>query len=117
MRSITVMCLSIGTPKIINFPFVPNGKLNISRCPKFWAHYSRIVMCFNIGTLNNHHILFGTNDKGVVLGVPKLRHFRVYILTFHGIRQKCAQQTVEGVRGRQLQIRLENSVGVHGCFM
>ena len=24
----TVMCLSIGTPKIINFPFVPNGKIN-----------------------------------------------------------------------------------------
>ena len=31
---ITVMCLSIGTPKIINFPFVPNGKLIIFRCPK-----------------------------------------------------------------------------------
>ena len=30
----TVMCLSIGTPKIINFPFVPNGKLIILRCPK-----------------------------------------------------------------------------------
>ena len=30
----TVMCLSIGTPKIINFPFVPNGRLIIFRCPK-----------------------------------------------------------------------------------
>ena len=30
------MCLNIGTPKIINFPFVPNGKLIIFRCPKFW---------------------------------------------------------------------------------
>ena len=29
----TVMCLSIGTPKIINFPFVPNGKLTVFRCP------------------------------------------------------------------------------------
>ena len=71
------MCLSIGTPKIINFPFVPNGKLNIFRCPKFWAHYSLIVMCLNIGTLKNHHIPFGTNEKVVVLGVPKLKHFKV----------------------------------------
>ena len=33
-KMLTVMCLSIGTPKIINFPFVPNGKLIIFRCPK-----------------------------------------------------------------------------------
>ena len=32
--AITLMCLSIGTPKIINFPFVPNGKFIIFRCPK-----------------------------------------------------------------------------------
>ena len=31
---VTLMCLSIGTPKIINFPFVPNGKFIIFRCPK-----------------------------------------------------------------------------------
>ena len=31
---ITVMCLSIGTPKIIDFLFVPNGKLMIFWCPK-----------------------------------------------------------------------------------
>ena len=30
----TLMCSSIGTPKIINFPFVPNGKFIIFRCPK-----------------------------------------------------------------------------------
>ena len=35
-------------------------------------------MCLNIGTLNNQHIPFGTNEKVVVLGVPKLKHFRVY---------------------------------------
>ena len=29
----TVMCLSIETPKIINFPFVPNGKLIILGVP------------------------------------------------------------------------------------
>ena len=31
----TLMCLSIGTPKIINFPFVPNGKFIILGVPKF----------------------------------------------------------------------------------
>ena len=78
----TVMCLSIGTPKIINFPFVPNGQLIIFRCPNIWAHYSLIVMCLNIGTLTNHHIPFSTNEKIVVLGVPKLRHFRVVIAKY-----------------------------------
>ena len=29
---ITLKCLSIGTPKTINFPFVPNGKLIGFRC-------------------------------------------------------------------------------------
>ena len=75
------MCLSIGTPKIINFPFVPNGKFIIFRCPKIWANYSLIIICLNIGTLNNHYFPFGTNGKVVVLGVPILKHFRVY---FHG---------------------------------
>ena len=71
------MCLSIGTPKIINFPFVPNGKFIIFRCHKFWAHYSLIIKCLNIGTPNNHHFPFGTKGKVVVLGVPILKHFRV----------------------------------------
>ena len=48
----TLMCLSIGTPKIINFPFVPNGKFIIFRCPKIWANYSLTMMCSNIGTPN-----------------------------------------------------------------
>ena len=68
----TRMCLSIGMPKIINFPFVPNGKFIIFRCPNIWAHYSRIIMCLNIGTPNNHKFTFGTNGKVVVLGVPIL---------------------------------------------
>ena len=77
------MCLSIGTPKKINFPFVPNGKFIIFRCPKIWANYSLIIMCSNTGTPNNHHFLYGTNEKVVVLGVPILKHFRVliYLLT------------------------------------
>ena len=36
-------------------------------------------MCLNIGTPNNHHFPFGTKGKGVVLGVPIFKHFRVYL--------------------------------------
>ena len=62
---------------IINFPFVPNGKLIIFKCPKIWAHYSLIVMCLN-RIPNNHYFPFRTNGKVVVLGVPILKHFRVH---------------------------------------
>ena len=75
----TLMCLSIGTPINNKFPFVPNGKFIIFRCPKIWANYSLIITCSNTGTPNNHHFLFRTNGKVVVLGVPILKHFRVYV--------------------------------------
>ena len=65
----TVMCLSIGTPKIINFPFGTNGKLMVFRCPKIWAHYSLIIMSLNIGTPENHHFPFGTNRKVLFSGI------------------------------------------------
>ena len=32
INNITLKCLSIGTPKTINFPFVPNGKFMEYRC-------------------------------------------------------------------------------------
>ena len=35
-------------------------------------------MCLNIGTPNNHRFPFVINGKVVVLGVPILKHFRVY---------------------------------------
>ena len=67
----------LGHLKIINFPFVPNGKFIIFRFTKTWAHYSLTIMCLNIGTPKNHHFSSGTNGKVVVLGVPILKHFRV----------------------------------------
>ena len=54
VQIITVMCLSIGTPTTINFPFVANVKLIIFRCPKIWVHYSLIIMYSNIGIPKNH---------------------------------------------------------------
>ena len=55
---------------MINFPFVPNGKFIIFRCPKIQAEYNLIIMCINIET----------NGKLMILGVPILKHFRVYSL-------------------------------------
>ena len=34
MNNSTLKSISIGTPKTINFPFVPNGKLTVFKCPK-----------------------------------------------------------------------------------
>ena len=41
----TLMCLSIGTPKKIKFPFVPNGKVIILGVPNlgtFQPHYNEL---------------------------------------------------------------------------
>ena len=46
----TLKCLSIGTPKTINFPFVSNGKLMVFRCPNIQAHYNEAVIYRNFGT-------------------------------------------------------------------
>ena len=48
---ITVMCLSIGTPK--NYKFSPNGKLIISRCSEIWANYSLTIISLNMGQMEN----------------------------------------------------------------
>ena len=40
----TLMCLSIGTPKIINFQLFSKAKLIIFRCPKIKVHDSLIMM-------------------------------------------------------------------------
>ena len=70
---------------MINFPFVPNGKLIIFRGPKIWANYSLIIMRSIIWIPNNHHFPFGINGKVVVLGVPILKHFRVFTLLLNAI--------------------------------
>ena len=58
---VTLKCLSIGTPKIINFPFVSNGKVMIFRCPNIPAHYNEAVLCLNFGTPENNE--FSIWDK------------------------------------------------------
>ena len=44
---------STGTPKTINLPFVPNGKLIILVVPKFGHITAQVIMCLNFGTLKN----------------------------------------------------------------
>ena len=46
--------LKIGTPKTINFPFVPNGKLMIFRCPSIQAHCNEAVIYLHLGTPKNN---------------------------------------------------------------
>ena len=58
---ITLKCLSIGTPKTINFPFVPNGKLMFFRCSNVQAHYNEAVLCQDFGTPENNE--FSIWDK------------------------------------------------------
>ena len=50
----TLMCLSIGTPKAINFPFVSNEKLMFFWCPNIQAHYNEAVIYLNFGTPKNN---------------------------------------------------------------
>ena len=52
----TLECLSIGTPKTINFPFVANGKLKVFRCPNIQAHYHEPVIYLIFGTPNNNEL-------------------------------------------------------------
>ena len=51
---VTLMFLSIGTPKAINFPFVSNEKLMSFRCPNIQAHYNEAVIYLNFGTPKNN---------------------------------------------------------------
>ena len=60
-RKLTLKCLSIGTPKIIKFPFVSNGKLMIFRYPNIQTDYNEAVLCLNFGTSENNE--FSIWDK------------------------------------------------------
>ena len=66
----TLKCLSIWTPKTINFPFVPNGKIMGFRCPNIQAHYNEAVVYLNFGTPQNNEFPFGTNGKFIIFRCP-----------------------------------------------
>ena len=66
----TLKCLSIGTPKIINFPFVSNGKFMFFPCPNIHAHYNEAVLCLNFGNLKIMNFPFETNGKFIIFRCP-----------------------------------------------
>ena len=57
----TLKCVSIGTPKIIDFPFVSKGKLMVFRCPNIQAHCNEAVLCLYFWTPENNE--FSIWDK------------------------------------------------------
>ena len=66
----TLKCLSIGTPKAINFPFVSNEKLMFFRCPSIQAHCNEAVIYLNLGHLKMMNFPFGTNGKFIIFRCP-----------------------------------------------
>ena len=74
----TLKCLSIRTPKTINFPFVPNGKLMVLGVPIFEHIISSLQYAQLLGYLKIINFTFRTNGNFIILGVPILRHFTVY---------------------------------------
>ena len=70
MTENTLKCLSIGTPKTINFPFASNGKLMVFRCPNIQAHYNGAVIYLIFGTSKNNDFPFGTNGKFIIFRCP-----------------------------------------------
>ena len=71
----TLKCLSIGTPNLINFAFVSNGKLMVFRCPNIQAHFNEAVLCLKFGAPENNEFSiwnnsFGTNGKFIIFRCP-----------------------------------------------
>ena len=66
----TLKCLSIGTPKIINFPFVSNGKLMVFRCPNIQAHYNEAVLGLNFRTPENNEFSIWDKWKFIISRCP-----------------------------------------------
>ena len=69
----TLKCLSIGTPKTINFPLVSNGKLIVFMCSNIQAHYNEAIVYLNFGTLKIMNFPFGTNGKFIIFRCPNTK--------------------------------------------
>ena len=63
-------CLNIGTPKTINFPFVPNGKLMILGVPIFEHIILRLECAQILGHLIIINFTFGTNGTFIAFRCP-----------------------------------------------
>ena len=66
----TLKCLSIGTPKITTFPFVPNGKWWIVGVPIFEHIMIKLQFAQILGHLKIINFPFGTNGKFIIFRCP-----------------------------------------------
>ena len=66
----TLKCLNIGTPKTINFPFVPNGKLIILGVSIFEHLIIRLKYAHIVGHLKIINFTFGTIGKFIAFRCP-----------------------------------------------
>ena len=66
-------------------------------------------MCLNTETSKNHHFPIGINEKIVVLGVPILKHFRVFYSILFSVPQKQQLQQGTSLPGNQMQQEQPNS--------
>ena len=82
----TLTCLSIGTPKTINFPFVSNEKLMVYRCPNIQAHYNEAVIYLNFGTPKNNEFSIWNKWKIYYFKVSQYLSTLGYVNTCNGIR-------------------------------
>ena len=69
----TLKCLSIGTPKIFNFPFVSNGKLMFLGIPIIKHIVIRLYSAQILGHLKKMNFTFGTNGKFIIFRCPNTK--------------------------------------------
>ena len=69
-QSITLKCLSIGTPNMTTFPFVPNGKWWLLGVLIFEHIIIRLYFDQILGHLKIINFPFGTNGKFIVFRCP-----------------------------------------------
>ena len=50
----------------------------VFRCPNIQAHYNEAVLCLNFGTPEINEFSIWNKWKFIILGVPILKHSRVY---------------------------------------
>ena len=74
----TLKCLNIGTPKTINFPFAPNGKLIFLGVPIFEQIIIRLYFAQILGHLKIINFTFGKNEKFIAFRCPNIfKHITV----------------------------------------
>ena len=67
---VTLKCLSIGTPNITTFPFVPNGKWWLLGVPIIEHILIRMWFALILGHLKIMNFPFGTNGKFIIFRCP-----------------------------------------------